>query len=63
MFIALIFICVAASLPLGMMIYSIKTTLGWNLFTFAGYHSFSTCLQQELAKTQFSPASLSKPVK
>lgn len=38
------------SVPIGGAVLAIKESLGWNIFTFTGYHSFEKCLAKESAK-------------
>ncbi len=50
-------IYVVTAVPLGMLVYSVKSELGWNVFRNTGYHGLLACLQQEAAKIEWEKAS------
>lgn len=44
---------VVSTVPVGLLVYSLKTEMGWNIFRRTGYHSYLRCLQREADKVQF----------
>ena len=49
---------VVTAVPLGMLVYSVKSELGWNVFKNTGYHGLLACLQQEAAKIEWEQPTL-----
>jgi len=40
----------ASTVPVGLFLYSLKSSYGINVFSETGYHSYTNCLQQEAKK-------------
>ena len=48
-----VFLYVLTAIPLGLLAYTLKTEMGWNIFRRTGYHDYLRCLQREAHKVEF----------
>ena len=48
-----IILYIATAIPLGVVVYSFKNSLGLNIFSRSGYHALTTCLKTQYEHERF----------
>jgi hypothetical protein len=53
LYVALVILYFASTVPVGLFLYSLKTNEGVNVFKAGGYHAYMQCLNKSFPMTQF----------
>ncbi len=49
-YLVILMLYLASTVPVGLFIYSLKSSQGINVFSETGFHSYTNCLQEEAKK-------------